>query len=82
MFQWMTALVEPARSARNSVGMRPKTSSRILPRASLCMAFAMSASDADLTSWANSLGSTDENLAGSKSDMERYLPKEEYPTCG
>ena len=31
MFQWMIALVEPARSARNSSGNRAKIESRILP---------------------------------------------------
>src|SRR5205814_9597155 len=58
MFQWVTALVDPARSARNSVGNFEKMASRIAVRCPLCMAVAIWASGVSLTSCANSLGST------------------------
>ena len=50
MIQWMTAEVLPALSARNSVGIRLNTSSRIFVRASDAMTSAIFESGVDLTS--------------------------------
>src|SRR5262245_58274278 len=70
MAQWMTALVEPARSGRKRVGIRAKTASRIFPRLSLCMTSLIFASGVLLTSWANCLGSTEAKSVGKSSDMD------------
>ena len=67
MIQWMTAWVAPARSARNSVGIRLKTSSRILPRSSPAMTSAIFESGVDLTSCANSFGPIEASDSGLKS---------------
>src|SRR5213080_3788224 len=65
----MTALVLPARSARNVVGIRPKTSSRIVVRCSPCRAALSWSAGVSLTSWWKCCGSTDDRSAGSNSGM-------------
>src|SRR5690349_3134246 len=67
MFQWITAWVSPARSARNSVGIRLNTSSRIVVRSGPAMTSAIVASGVDLTSRANSFGSTAARASALKS---------------
>ena len=57
MFQWITALVEPAFSGRNRSGIREKIVSRILLRCSPCIALASWLSGVDFTICANCFGS-------------------------